>query len=494
MIFLKYWTVIISSLIFFTSIPSHAYQPPDPEILKKKAELGDAYAQAMLGESYLRGEWDVEKNYDNALEYLRKAAKQNHPLAYYLLSKFYNEGIGGVKKDKETAQKYLDKCYPNLRDQAESADPRWQTNLGYLYFKGLGSTPQDFKQAKIWAKKASKTNYPRAQFLMAQIYSEEKNKQKSLSWLRKSAQNGSYIAQFVLGNFYKNGWNVEKNIYKSINWYIKSAKNGYNEAINRIKSIAKNEKIHENYYAQRELGNMFRHGIGVEKDFVKSMKWYQEAAINEDSESLSVIKNFAKNESPIAQYTLAQYYHNDKIKHKDIELALKWAKKSHQNGYKDAKSLYENLAFKYFLYANDVNKLKNLGKFVNSKCDNISCVFNNIWKYIDISTDDKISLAEISKFQRTLVKLASVEQEKKEFKIEEMIAVNLAAVIFLPITSSSVMHSFDYDNDGVLSKNEVINDQEFASLIGINFADMRDNVDFKEMGKDIGDILKKLPF
>ena len=38
----------------------------------------------------------------------------------------------------------------------------------------------------------------------------------------------------------------------------------------------------------------------------------------------------------------------------------------------------------------------------------------------------------------------------------------------MPITASSVLNSFDYDNDGLLSKNEVFGDTEFSKLVGIN--------------------------
>ncbi len=40
----------------------------------------------------------------------------------------------------------------------------------------------------------------------------------------------------------------------------------------------------------------------------------------------------------------------------------------------------------------------------------------------------------------------------------------------LPITASSILHSFDYDDDGLLSENEVLGDTAFAELVGIDAA------------------------
>lgn len=216
--------------------------------------------------------------------------------------------------------------------------------------------------------------------------------------------------------------------------------------------------------------------------------------MNGDNDSLMIIKENANDDNEIAQYCLASMYEQGSGVKKDIDTALKWYKKSYENGSQKGKDGYENLVIKYFLYANDVKKLNELGDYINSKCDDFSCIFSNIWTYIDISQDDKISLAEISKFQRGLVKLAAAEQKESEFEIEQFAALNLASIIFLPITASSILHSFDYDNDGLLSRFEVVGDREFASLIGIDLKDMKNKLDFKEMGRDIGGLLKKIPF
>ena len=137
------------------------------------------------------------------------------------------------------------------------------------------------------------------------------------------------------------------------------------------------------------------------------------------------------------------------------------------------------------IYGSDLRAFETLQKTLETNCkQNIKCAFDNVWTYLDISGDDHLSLAEISRFQRNIVKLVAVQQKKKT---EEIAAMNIASIIFFPITASSVLHSFDYNNDGLLSKNEVFSETEFAKFVGVDAKTLATGFNVQSLLKQLQD-------
>ena len=148
-----------------------------------------------------------------------------------------------------------------------------------------------------------------------------------------------------------------------------------------------------------------------------------------------------------------------------------------------------------FVYGNDIRKLEDLRNSVKNLCKgNIKCSFDKVWAYMDISKDGRLSLAEISRLQRNIVKFAAVGQDKNATKTEEVAAINLASIIFLPITASSVLHSFDYNNDGFLSKKEVLGDTEFSKLVGVDVDKLATGLNFQSLGEKLKKSMNLIPF
>ena len=148
-----------------------------------------------------------------------------------------------------------------------------------------------------------------------------------------------------------------------------------------------------------------------------------------------------------------------------------------------------------FVYGSDIRKLENLGKSVETLCKrDIKCAFDKVWAYLDITKDGRLSLSEIARFQRNIVKFSVAHQNKNKLKTEDLVAINLASIIFFPITASSILHSFDYNNDGVLSKKEVFGDTEFSKLVGVDVDTLATGLDFQSLGKKLQDSMGNIPF
>ena len=73
---------------------------------KSVAADSNAQAECMLGAMYYWGRGAVQKDYNQALEWLVKSSNQNNEYARLWLGDFYMNGYG-VKKNKDTASKYF---------------------------------------------------------------------------------------------------------------------------------------------------------------------------------------------------------------------------------------------------------------------------------------------------------------------------------------------------------------------------------------------------
>jgi len=198
-----------------------------------------------------------------------------------------------------------------------------------------------------------------------------------------------------------------------------------------------------------------------------------------------------------AQFRLAMSYEKGEDGfERDIPAAISWAQKAYRNGHVEAKKLYRRLILQDFVYARDVRILKSLVESVKTACVGdfpIKCAFDKLWKYMDVTGDGQVSLAEIARFQRNIVKFVAVTQKSKILKTEEIAAINLASIMLTPITATAVLNSFDYDGDGRLSKNEVLGDMAFAEILGLDATDAAEGIDFESLGQRMRDLLNQMP-
>jgi tetratricopeptide (TPR) repeat protein len=282
------------------------------------------------------------------------------------------------------------------------------------------------------------------------------------------AEQGDSASQYFMGLMYQNGLGVLEDYKTAVKWYRLSAEQGYSTA-------------------QSSLGDMYKNGHGVLEDYKTALKWYRLAAKQEDAD---------------AQYNLGWMYEEGHGVPQDDKTAMKWYRLAAKQGNSDAQQRYGELVLQDIVYGSDVRALEDLGKYVETFCQrNFRCAFDKIWAYLDITGDGRLSLAEISRFQRNILKFGILAQKKKVLSQKEkndmtgnIVAINLASIIFLPITASSVLHSFDYNNDGLLSKDEVFGETEFARLVGLDSDTLMGGVNFETLSKQLQEIRNLIPF
>jgi hypothetical protein len=225
---------------------------------------------------------------------------------------------------------------------------------------------------------------------------------------------------------------------------------------------------------------MYETGNGIYKNEEMAFKWYTLSAEQGNEQ---------------AQVNLAKMYAEGRgIPQNNIE-AIRLYTLAAKQGNQIAKDALPNVLLHDFIYGHDVQKMENLGTKILTICStNFRCAFDEVWQYLDITKDGNISLAELSKFQRNLVKFAYIENMNEKVKVEEVAAINAISILLLPITSSSILNSFDYNNDGTLQKEEVFGESEFAKLIGIDTKSLITGMDFKVLGNRLNSVLDGFPF
>lgn len=80
---------------------AHAEEVAFSQELVQQAKSGDAVAQNNLGDAYYYG-YDVEKDFDKAIEWFKKAAAKGNADALFSVGYMYDYGEG-VEEDNPTA-------------------------------------------------------------------------------------------------------------------------------------------------------------------------------------------------------------------------------------------------------------------------------------------------------------------------------------------------------------------------------------------------------
>jgi uncharacterized protein len=91
---------------------------------------------------------------------------------------------------------------------------------------------------------------------------------KAISYLETSANQGSSLGQFSLGQIYYSGQGVPIDYPKSAEWFKKAADQGHDGA-------------------QFNLGVMYEEGRGVEKNVVEAHKWLNLAGAQGEKDAVS---------------------------------------------------------------------------------------------------------------------------------------------------------------------------------------------------------------
>ena len=114
----KLLILFMFSCLLSLAVNAQAEEPLTQEVIEQSAGQGDAKAQARLGAMYLLGN-GVEKDEQQAFEWMLKAANQGHMEAEMVVAAMYDRGLG-VKNDVKMATQWYEKAAAQGNDTARA--------------------------------------------------------------------------------------------------------------------------------------------------------------------------------------------------------------------------------------------------------------------------------------------------------------------------------------------------------------------------------------
>ena len=168
----------------------------------KSAHEGNKFAQYSLANLYYYGN-GVEKDLSQAFWWYRKSSEQGQPYASYAVAQMYSKGEY-VAENKETAQRYYKAALSGFLEleSKDQADDNLYYKLGSMFKNGLG-TEIDIPKAIEYFEKSTENMWSTYQLGRLYLFGAEeleKDKEKAVEWLTKSANDGNEYVQNMLNN------------------------------------------------------------------------------------------------------------------------------------------------------------------------------------------------------------------------------------------------------------------------------------------------------
>ena len=283
------------------------------EWFKKAAKQGHAGATYYYGSMLYNG-MGVEKNRADGLRLLKVAANKDFTMANYTLGRIYYEG-DGVTKDAKIAVPYLSKAAAN-----DNVNAKWLLGLCYLNGEGVN---QNYYFATQLLSDSYKTHANQfnellkkdnegafSQYLMGlRKYYVDKDIESAINFFKKVEKAKNIEGTTMLGICYGNKDYKKRNEKKAVktltkamesspvaNYYLSSMyETGTGVEKNEQKALELLKKASDLgvAYAQCKLGDKYMTGSGLSKDLTKAALLYLDAEA-QDRLTPKAAKNLAE--------------------------------------------------------------------------------------------------------------------------------------------------------------------------------------------------------
>ncbi|MFY7698442.1 MAG: tetratricopeptide repeat protein [Legionella sp.] len=348
-------------LAFFNAMDSDPQKQASAFAVAKRESLkGNKQAALLLGFLYDRG-IAVPTNRAEAISYYQQAEASS--VVAFILGTYYSQGIG-TPQDQERGRILLQQAanagfsYANINlaimkkkigeefiPELERGFTRGNTTAGILladHYLSEDSDDKNMQQAFAIYQQLADTGNQQAQLKLGFMYEQglgtQANAAIAQKWYSLAAEQGSPIAQFLLGHLNQLGWiNNQPDYAAAKKWYA-SAQGKYAPAAVALGFIY--DTVDENYQhaaityekaaqagdatAQFNLGLIYEKGKGIAVDYDKAKALYELAAAHGH---------------PQAMVQLAGLYLNIDSKEfapNQLQRALAWYKKAADLGDRDA--------------------------------------------------------------------------------------------------------------------------------------------------------------
>lgn len=349
-------------------------------IIMEKAKAGDAAAQNMVGGWYYTGKDSIKQNYEEALQWWSRSAKQKYPEAIANMAMCYQLGHG-IKQDSTMAVKLYKSAIKegnqNVISYHENLSKEEKNIFSCLflhecYLNGIG-VKRDFKQASYYQELAAEGGHESSQYAVGLNLLNNKLADKAAGWFKKAADQGNAGATYYYGFLLLNGMGVDQDKAEGIK-YLQSASqigfpmadyqlglayregNGVEKSAEKAFAYFKKAAYHGNAGSKWELGNAYLKGEGTAVDYYLATQWLAEVALTTHKKEFNELLK-EDNEGAFSQYLMGlRKYHVDK----DYAVAMTYFDKV------DKAKNPEGQTMLGLCYANKDNTKQNLKKAIKT--------------------------------------------------------------------------------------------------------------------------------
>ncbi len=229
------------------------------DYFKRSAEMNNKNGLYEYGKALLIGE-HIPQNTDSAVKLLEKAVKLKNSNAKRFLALEYISG--------EHLEQDIEKGIALLTECADSGDAFACYKLGKIYFKGE-IVLQDLDKAEKYLLLAEDNEF--TQYALGKLYLQKENYdvQKAVDYFEKSADKNVW-SSYQLGRLYLFGAEgLEKDKEKSVEWLTKSANDGNEYAQNMLDNM---ERFENAMLANTVFGLFANLSRCIEDDYTQKYK------------------------------------------------------------------------------------------------------------------------------------------------------------------------------------------------------------------------------
>lgn len=209
------------TVVALMAVSAFAWADVAFDTVVKKAQSGDAAAQAELAEAYSIGS-EIDLNTAEAMKWAKKAADQGSPEGLFLMAFFTETGLG-VVADKVRGREWY-------KLAADKGHLKAQGIVGKAHFE-----EGDYVNAKVWLHKAAERGDADSLSIIGNMYAEgkgeDKDEEKALNIWKEASAKESQEGLYALALCYQNGKGVEKDEVKAMELFRKAMKAGNDLAI-----------------------------------------------------------------------------------------------------------------------------------------------------------------------------------------------------------------------------------------------------------------------
>lgn len=300
-------------------------------VVLNEAEKGKVDAQKLIASWYYEGVKPVQQDYEKAVFWWDKASKQKDADAIGKLATCYQFGKGvqpdsayAVKLYESSISRGNDQLVQQLEQRAVSGKDIFAALvLRNVYQKGI-RTLINQNRADEYLLMAAGYGHTQSAFLYGLTQYNKKNRKESLHWFKTAADKGHEVANFMYGLQLFEGDSIDKDVVKGIEYMDRAASKGNvaaNAELGRVflngegvdKDVEKAvEYLKGSAFANRQsawmLGNCYKDGVGVNKDFCMAVHWMTES-IDDGKETRDRIEKMIvdDNDGPFSNYLRGLY-------------------------------------------------------------------------------------------------------------------------------------------------------------------------------------------